>query len=157
MNPLFTLSGVLLAAIALLIGALIPFQMGANINLGRGLGHPFWAIVVSLCVSLLTIFPLIMLMRIPAPILNNISKIPVWAWFGGIVGVTYITSALFLTPRIGATNFMICIVAGQIFASLIVDHFGLMGLPIIKINAGRIMGATLILVGVFLVQWFGKK
>ncbi|EFV86934.1 hypothetical protein HMPREF0005_05964, partial [Achromobacter xylosoxidans C54] len=36
---------------AVLAGALVPIQAGANAALGRHLGHPLWATMVSLAVS----------------------------------------------------------------------------------------------------------
>ena len=39
--------------VALLAGAAVPFQAGANAALGRLLGHPLWATLISLAVSVL--------------------------------------------------------------------------------------------------------
>lgn len=44
------------------------------------------------------------------------------------------------------------VVAGQITASIVVDHFGLMGLAEKPINLAKIAGVMLILGGVVLVQ-----
>lgn len=143
-----------LSIAALIAGALVPFQAGGNAVLGRALGHPLWATVASLAVSLLVILPLILALRAPAPLLNQASQLPLWAWFGGIAGVIYITSALLLTPRLGAASFIVCVIAGQMVSSLLIDHFGLMGLPIKEASAGRIAGVALIVAGMVMVQWF---
>jgi len=143
------------AAIALLAGALVSYQAGANAMLGRAIGHPLWATVVSLSVSLLVAMPVMLVMRVPAPNVGAAAaQLPAWAWLGGIAGVIYVTSALLLTPRMGATNFIVCVVAGQILASLLIDHFGLVGLPVRELNLGRAAGAALIFVGMLLVQYF---
>ncbi|MNC75819.1 hypothetical protein D3C75_1274180 [compost metagenome] len=42
--------------------------------------------------------------------------------------------------------------AGQILTSVIVDHFGLMGVASKPVSLPRLAGVVLILVGVFLVQ-----
>jgi len=149
----FTLSTILFTLAALIAGALVPFQAGSNAALGRALGHPLWATVASLLVSLLVVLPLMLAMRVPTPSLGQAPHLPWWAWFGGVAGVVYITAALLLTPRMGAAGFIVCVIAGQMLTALLIDHFGLVGLPPKEANVGRIGGVALICVGMLLVQW----
>ncbi|BAU74500.1 DMT family transporter [Metapseudomonas furukawaii] len=153
MNSPIPLTALALACAALVAGALVPFQAGSNAALGRALGHPLWATVTSLLVSLLVVLPVLLAMRVPAPLLGPAAQLPAWAWLGGVAGVIYITAALLLTPRVGAGNFIVCVIAGQMLASLLIDHFGLMGLPVKQANGGRILGVALILAGMLVVQW----
>jgi len=154
-NTPSALVSVALAAVALTAGALVSYQAGANATLGRALGHPLWATFVSLAVSLLVAIPVMLLLRVPVPSVGQAAaNLPAWAWLGGVAGAIYVTAALLLTPRMGATNFIVCVVAGQILASLLIDHFGLVGLPVREVNWGRVTGAALIFVGMLLVQWF---
>ena len=74
----FPLTGIFFAIIALVAGALVPLQAASNAELGRALGHPLWATVVSLLVSVLIAIPVILAMRVPAPILNQIGQLPMW-------------------------------------------------------------------------------
>ncbi|KXU37220.1 hypothetical protein AXK11_02640 [Cephaloticoccus primus] len=152
------LTTVALASVALTAGALVSYQAGANATLGRALGHPLWATLVSLSVSILVAIPVMLAMRVPAPSVSSAAaQLPAWAWLGGIAGVIYVTSALLLTPKMGATNFIVCVVAGQILASLIIDHYGLVGMPVREINLGRCAGAALIFIGMIVVQWFTPR
>ncbi|PPS63368.1 DMT family transporter [Pseudomonas sp. BRM28] len=139
--------------VALLAGAAVPFQAGANAALGRLLGHPLWATLISLAVSVLMVLPALLLMRAPLPQLSNLGQAPWWAWLGGVAGVAYITAALILTPRLGAAGFIVCVIAGQVLSSLIIDQWGLMGLPSRPVNGLRIAGVALIIVGMLVVQW----
>ncbi|ATG18856.1 hypothetical protein CO705_02780 [Ralstonia pickettii] len=152
-NPL-SFSAMGLALVALVAGALVPFQAGSNAALGRALGHPLWATVVSLLVSLLMVVPVLIALRAPAPLLGQAARLPLWAWFGGVAGVIYLTAALMLTPRLGATTFIVSVIAGQMLTSLLIDHFGLVGLPVKPVNVGRIAGVALICAGMLQVQWF---
>ncbi len=140
--------------IALLAGAAVPFQAASNAALGRALGHPMWATLISLAVSLLLVLPILLALRPNAPALGVALHGPWWLWFGGIAGVLYITAALILTPRLGAAGFIVCVIAGQMLSSLLIDHFGLMGLTEKPANIGRIAGVGLIVAGMLLVQWF---
>jgi transporter family-2 protein len=45
-------------------------------------------------------------------------------YIGGVVGAIYVLSVIWLIPKLGASSVMLGLFAGQIFASLAVDIFG---------------------------------
>lgn len=138
---------------ALLAGAAIPFQAGTNAMLGRLLGHPLWAPLVSLGVSLMLIVPVMVAFRLPVPSVGVALRGPWWMWIGGAVGVVYITAALFLAPKLGATSFIVAVIAGQMAASLVIDHFALMSFAHRPVNAARFAGLAFIVAGLVVTQW----
>jgi len=133
-------------------GAIVPFQAGANAGLGRILGHPLWGTCVSLCVSLVFILPVMALAKVEAPTLSSLSHAPRWVWVGGIVGVFYLTGALMLAPRLGVASFIIAVIAGQMLASIVIDQWGLVGLPKKPISLSRVAGVGLIFLGLIVMQ-----
>ncbi|MBS1168451.1 MAG: conserved rane protein of unknown function [Proteobacteria bacterium] len=137
---------------AIVTGAVVPFQAGANAVLGRTLGHPLWATVVSLCVSFACILPVMALARVEAPTLSALAQAPRWIWIGGIVGVVYITGALMLAPKLGAAGFITAAIAGQMLASIIIDQWGLVGLPQKPVSLARLAGLGLIFLGLIVMQ-----
>ena len=139
--------------IAVLAGAAVPLQAASNAALGRALGHPLWATLCSLLVSVAVLAPVLLAARVSAPSLAQASSGPPWLWLGGVAGVVYVTAALILAPRLGVANFIVCVIAGQMLASLVLDHFGLMGLPVRPTSAARLAGVLLILLGMAVVQW----
>ena len=153
MNTSLPTSALILAISALIAGALVPFQAGSNAALGRTLGHPLWATLVSLLISLLVLLPVLLSLRVPVPQFGQALQLPFWGWLGGVAGVIYISAALVITPRLSATGFIVCVIAGQMLASLLIDRFGLMGLPVKETSLGRVAGVLLILLGMLLVQW----
>ena len=140
----------LLAAVA---GAVVPFQSAINVNLGRGLGHPLWATLASLVVSILVLLPIMLAMRLPLPSLAFIARAPMWMWAGGAFGVCFISLALVLLPRLGASGFMALALAGQVVASLLLDHFGWFGLVERQVTLPKLLGAVLLIGGVVLIQF----
>jgi transporter family-2 protein len=140
----------LLAAFA---GAVVPFQSAINVNLGRGLGHPLWATLASLVVSILVLLPIMLAMRLPLPSLAFIARAPMWMWAGGAFGVCFISLALVLLPRLGASGFMALALAGQVVASLLLDHFGWFGLVERQVTLPKLLGAVLLIGGVVLIQF----
>ena len=152
-------NALLLILAAVITGAVVPFQAGANAVLGRTLGHPLWGTVVSLCVSFACILPVLALARVEAPTLSSLAHAPRWVWIGGVVGVAYITGALMLVPKLGAAGFITAAIAGQMLASIIIDHWGLVGLPRKPVPLTRLAGLGLIFLGLVVMQLqaFGVK
>lgn len=148
-----TLHWVGLLLLAVIAGAVVPFQSAINANLGRGLGHPLWATLASLLVSIVVLLPVIVALRLPLPSLDFITKAPLWMWAGGTFGVCFISLALILLPKLGASGFIALAMAGQIIASLLLDHFGLFGLVERHLTAPRLIGALMLIAGVALIQF----
>ncbi|QVN08591.1 DMT family transporter [Pseudomonas rhodesiae] len=152
MTPFHWLGLIVLAVIA---GAVVPFQSAINANLGRGLGHPLWATLASLLVSIVVLLPVMLALRLPLPSLAFITQAPLWMWAGGAFGVCFISLALMLLPKLGASEFVALALAGQMLASLMLDHFGLFGLAERQLTTPRVVGALLLMGGVALIQFGG--
>lgn len=150
-----TLQWVGLLLLAAFAGAVAPFQSAFNSNLARGLGHPLWATLASLLVSVLVLVPVILALRLPLPSLGFISKAPLWMWAGGAFGVCFVALAVMLLPRLGASGFVALALAGQVIASMLLDHFGLFGLVEKQLTLSRALGALLLIGGVMLIQFGG--
>ncbi|WP_395450988.1 DMT family transporter [Aminobacter sp. UC22_36] len=145
-----------LLAAALVAGAAIPFQAGANAMLGRLLGHPLWATMVSLAVSVALAVPVMLAFKVPVPTFATAAATgPWWIWIGGAAGVVYVTAALLLAPKMGAASFIVAVIGGQMVASLVIDHFGLMGFIQRPASFARIAGLVLIAIGLVVTQWAG--
>ncbi|MFN4290963.1 MAG: DMT family transporter [Permianibacter sp.] len=147
------LSSQMALGFALLAGAVIPIQAGANATLGRNLGHPLWATLVSLTVSALIGLAVIAWLRLPMAATAVAVKGPFWSWIGGICGLVYVLSAVALAPKLGVTTFMAAVVAGQVVIALVLDHFGLFGLAERAISWPRGLAALLIVSGVLLLHF----
>jgi transporter family-2 protein len=141
-------------ALALFSGLLLPLQAGINSLLSKHLKHPAWAALVSFTVGAIGLAIYSALAARPAPVLARatLTSPPWWLWIGGLIGALYVTVSLIAAPRIGALGLLAAGLAGQAIASLILDHFGLLGFPVHRINPGRIGGVLLLLAGVALVH-----
>jgi bacterial/archaeal transporter family-2 protein len=140
-------------ALAALAGACLGTQAGVNAQLGRYLGHPLWASFVSFLIGTILIVPLLVWFRVPFPsVLTAAANGPWWMWTGGAIGVCFVTAALILAPQMGVATFLAAMVAGQLIASLVIDHFGLTGLDVRPVTLSRILGAGLVFAGVLIIQ-----
>ncbi len=64
------------------------------------------------------------------PVLSDVAGAPWWVWVGGLLGAFYVAASIILTPRLGAANTVTLIIAGQVLASMVLDQFGLLSLPV---------------------------
>lgn len=76
---------------------------------------------------------------------------PSWQLTGGVLGPIYVIILTVATPVIGIAMTMIGILAGQVFKSLIIDHFGLLGTPHRKIDSKRIIALIFIIAALVMV------
>lgn len=147
MLPLWLLLGLVLAA-----GMMVAAQAGINAQLARHLGDPVMAAFVSFAVGTLAL-ALVLVARQPnLPGAAHLAAVPAWAWVGGLLGAFFVTMAAVAAPRIGAVSLVAFVVCGQFLASLLLDHFGVLGFPERAVTLGRVAGVGLLIAGAALVR-----
>ena len=108
-------------------GLITPVQTAVNTRLGRSIGSPLRASLVSFSVGLIAMLTLTLLLGpyplIPATAANG----PWWMWFAGVFGVTFLTGNVLLLPKLGSLKTVIMPVTGQIVMGLLIDTFGWFG------------------------------
>ena len=144
----------LFAFLVLIAGVLAPTQAGINASLSSYLKNDFLAAFVSFSVGTAALFLFTQVMRFSWPPLSVLAKVPWWCWLGGLCGAFLVTTTIAAAPRLGATAMFAFFLGGQLLASLILDHFGLLGYPEHSINIWRVIGVILLFSGVLLVKKF---
>jgi transporter family-2 protein len=143
---------VLLILITVVVGALLPAQIGMNTRLAHFVGGPVRATLVSFAVG--TIILLVVVAIAYRGGGHRVTAAPWWAWLGGAVGATYVVSAVVVGPRLGATTFFGILVAAQLLASVVLDRFGWVGYAKHAPSPGRLAGVALLVTGAVLVRIF---
>ncbi len=144
-----------LCMLAALAGVLNPVQSGANAQLGRVLGNPFGVVLISLSISLVfTLAAGLFTRSIDASSFSRLSNAPWWAWAGGFCGAIFVMSQPLAAPRLGAAVFIGVTVTASAIASLLLDHFGLLGFQQHSAGIWRVVGAGLMIAGVSLIARF---
>ncbi len=141
-----------LILLAVAVGFMLPIQAGVNAQLRLTLGHPISAALASFVVGTVALGVLAVALRVPGPTMRVMAEAPAWQWVGGFLGAAYIAVAVVLAPRMGAATMIASVVAGQMIASLLLDHFGLVGFAVKTATPGRLLGAGLVIAGVKLLQ-----
>jgi transporter family-2 protein len=139
---------------ALAAGGLIALQFGVNAALRNFLGadSPLFATGISYAVGTLASLLCLLALRPAWPAWSRVGSVPWWAWTGGAVGVGYVTASILLAPKLGATRLIIFVVAGQLLASVLFDHYGLVGYPARSLNGWRALGCLLLVAAVAIIK-----
>jgi transporter family-2 protein len=140
-----------LVLVTVLIGALMPFQAGINAELGRALRHPFLGAFYSFFSGTVVLAGLALVQRAPMTEFKRLTAINPLYLTGGLMGALFVGSSIFLIPRLGATTMIAAFVTGQLLMSVVIDHYGWLGLPAQPVSVIRVLGVLLLFVGLFLV------
>ncbi|MBK7456382.1 MAG: DMT family transporter [Anaerolineales bacterium] len=82
--------------------------------------------------------------------LGNWRSVPWYALAAGVFGLVVIFSMSYMIPRIGVATALIILLAGQLVIGTILDHFGLLGASVRPIDGSRVIGLSVVLLGVWL-------
>ena len=137
--------------LAIAAGAVLPLQVGVNSTLRHGIGSPIVAALISFAVGTACLLAYALASRAAWPTAAMLAKLPAWAWIGGALGAYYVSTAILVAPKLGAANLVCLTITAQLVASLLLDHFGLIGFAQHGINTARIAGALLLIAGTILI------
>ena len=81
-------------------------------------------------------------------------NIPIYLFCGGIVGIILVTLNNLCFETLGVSLTLSIGLLGQSILSTLIDHFGLMGMPIQKFEIKKIPGFALVLAGILTMMFF---
>lgn len=84
---------------------------------------------------------------------SKITSLPIWPLTAGIMSAGLIIGTSFLIPKIGLSTLFVLLVSGQVIASMVFGQLGLFGAPQTTITLGKILGAALVIGGVWLTTF----
>ena len=148
----FHVQTILLYLTALGAGISVAVQQVLNGNLRIALNSPAWAGFFSYLGGLLMMIAVLLAFREQIPSWKLMTSTPWWAWSGGILGGVFILLVILLLPSLGAATLLALVVAGQMSAAVIMDHFGAFGLATHPVSISRVLGVALIIAGVVLMK-----
>ncbi len=135
-------------------GAALTTQFAVNAQLRTVVGGPVVAAAISFFIGTLALVAAALVVDRHVPEMSVVTSSPWWVWIGGLLGAAFVLASIILTPRLGAATTIGLFLAGQMIASIIIDHFGLLRVAVHEATIPRILGLALVLIGVFLIQKF---
>jgi transporter family-2 protein len=143
----------LLGLFVVVMGAGLSVQPLLNARVGGALGHPVYAAMFSVLVSTVSMLVLAVILRLDPPDLRGLGNLPPWMLTGGIIGAFVVLAALSATPKLGAAATVALFIGGQLAMSLVVDQYGLLGVPQRPLDISRVIGVICLVAGVVLIRW----
>ncbi|HKH79003.1 MAG TPA: DMT family transporter [Solirubrobacteraceae bacterium] len=136
--------------LAVAAGCFVGLQAPVNARLGRQIGA-LQAATVSFTIGTLALILVAVLSSGGLSGIGDATRAPWWTLVGGVLGAFYVTVALVTVRTLGLSSLTAIVVAGQLAIAVVVDRFGLLGIAKQHIDASRIVGLVLLVVGVVLV------
>ncbi len=131
----------------LLAGANITIQAAINARLGHMLGNSMHAVLVSFTIGTVGALLYCLVEGGAVASLKSLKGGPWWVWTGGLLGVGFVWCTIFAVPRIGVSVMFPLIVAGQMIAALVMEHFGLLDSSTQPVSPARVGGVVLVILG----------
>jgi len=131
-------------------GGLVALQAPINSMLGRSVGT-FQAAFVSFTIGTLL---LAVIATLAKGGLGQIGEARQLSWYyltGGLLGAAYVTTVLVTVRTLGAGGAVAATIAGQLTISVVIDHYGLLGVDRDPVSALKLVGVALLALGTFLV------
>lgn len=132
--------------LSLAAGALLAVQAGANTQLSKATGSPLAASTIQIVIA----GALLLLMATATGSMITVAdllQVPWWHVTGGFATAIYVSSTILLFPRLGAVVTVALFIAGQMLASLILDTYGVLGVPPQPAGLSTIVGTLAVYAG----------
>jgi transporter family-2 protein len=78
-------------------------------------------------------------------------SVPWYALSAGLLGLVIVGTIGYVVPRLGLAKGFTLIIASQFIVAALMDHFGLLGAVVRPLDAIRLLGLGMLLVGVWLI------
>ncbi len=138
-------------AIMFCAGITVALQPSINARLAQKVG-----VLESACISFAvgTLVLLTVVLLSGKGTVRGLGETVWWEWSGGVLGALFVSSTIFVVPRIGTTATMAATIAAQLMTGVLLDHFGAFGIKETHFDLKRLLGCALLACGVILI---GKR
>ena len=134
----------------LFVGGLLAVQAAANLQLATSVGSPLGGAALQLGIGAAL---LIVLAAVAGALgaVHSLDEAAAWHLAGGLGSAVYITAGILLLPRLGALVSVGLFVAGQMFASLVLDSSGWLGVDQTPVDVSAAVGVLGVVAGALLI------
>lgn len=133
--------------LSIFIGGLISVMISFNSILAQHIGD-YTSTVIIHSVGLVTILLIIILKKYK---INFQKGLPLLLYSGGAIGVITVVSTNISMGFISATLTISLGLLGQVISSVLIDHYGVLGVNKIKFNKNKFLGLSLMILGIVIM------
>lgn len=142
-----------LIGLALLMGAIISIYLPMISQTAKILGSGPMANIPFFAVALVSSIVIAISTGSRGGEFQKIGALPLVLLTAGVMSAGMIIGSSYLIPRIGIGAFFVLLVSGQVLAGMVFGYFGMFGVPASAMTTGKVLGALLVIAGVYLVTF----
>ncbi len=133
-------------------GALFALQAPINMRLGQVMGGPAIGAFLSFLTGTIVLSVILAAQRKPV-LISQIYNTSAWMWIGGTLGAFMVFASIYSVSRLGSAAMLALVIGGQILASLIIDHYGILVPNAEPVSPLRIAGAAVMVTGILMILY----
>ena len=133
--------------LSIFIGALIGIMVYFNGILSIYLGN----YTSSVIVHLVGLIGIIIVLICTKSKLKFDRKLPLFLYSAGVIGVFTVLFSNIGFMSVGASLTIALSLLGQTISAIIIDHYGLLGVNVIKFNKKKLIGLSIITIGIIIM------
>ncbi|MEG0180856.1 MAG: DMT family transporter [Peptostreptococcaceae bacterium] len=133
--------------ISIFTGALLALMVSLNGTVGQASGN----YASSVIIHVIGLLGIIVVLIITKSKIKDLKNIPFYMYFGGLIGVLTVIFSNSSFSKLGVSLTSALCLLGQLITSIIIDHFGYFDFPVVKFNKKKIIGLSIIILGIFLM------
>lgn len=133
--------------LSIFIGILIGLMTSFNGILSTYLGNFSSTVIIHLA----GLIGVIVVLIITKSKLTFDKTLPLTLYSAGVIGVFTVLFCNFSFPHVGAALVTALGLLGQTVSSIIIDHYGLLGVNVSKFNSKKLIGLGIILIGLVIM------
>lgn len=139
---------ILFFAAALIAGILLSTEAAIGGALGENIGELEASLFVFTVGAVILVPSALFLQKQK---FTSALKRPKWELTGRFLGAFYLVLLLISVNMIGVGVSMVAVIIGQIFISIVIDHFGWVGIPKMRFDRNRLTAVVLLIGALFLI------
>lgn len=144
----------ILFLLGIMAGAVLPIQAALNARVGHAVGNPIAGALISFTIGGVALLGVVLAQGTSWQQVTQVRTLPPLTLAGGLLGAVYVSAVTALAPLLGATLTVGLVIIGQLRLALVLDQFGLLGLPLHPVSVLRGLGIGLLLLSVWLIKTY---
>ena len=138
-----------LYGLTVLLGVVLTVHLAMNGKVGAVIGNPRVGNALFWCIGAITAVA-IGLTGWQAGALGGLRQVNPVLLTAGAMGASLVFGIAWLIPQIGAGPMTLMLLAGQILSAMVLSHFGWLGSPVQPVTTMNMVGALIMVAGIFL-------
>ena len=136
-------------ALTVFLGVILTVHLSMNGAVGAAIGNPRVGNALFWCIGAITAL-VIGATGWQAGALSGLRNVNPLMLTAGAMGASLVFGIAWIIPQIGAQQMTVMLLTGQILSAMFLSHFGLLGSPVQPVTVMNVVGALLMIAGVFL-------